>query len=149
LHETIVDEDIWSRVQDLLAEQTQRRKAPSADSHSFLAGKLFDDRGHRMGPSHAAKGGRRWRYYISRAVLKGRSQDAGSVTRVPAAEIEKQVSQAVRRALSHCRTKNAISLRLVSFQAAATAARHVFIAAARQLRRVPADVRWRWTLKML
>jgi DNA invertase Pin-like site-specific DNA recombinase len=96
LHETIVDEDIWSRVQDLLAEQTQRRKAPSADSHSFLAGKLFDDRGHRMGPSHAAKGGRRWRYYISRAVLKGRSQDAGSVTRVPAAEIEKQVSQAVR-----------------------------------------------------
>jgi site-specific DNA recombinase len=95
LHASIVDDELWSRVQDLLAEQTQQRKPSSEDTHSFLAGKLFDDRGHRMGPSHAAKGGRRWRYYISRAVLKGRSQDAGSVTRVPAAEIEKKVSQAI------------------------------------------------------
>jgi len=69
------------------AGQTQKRKAPSEDAHSFLAGKLFDDRGHRMGPSHAAKGGRRWRYYVSRAVLKGRKQDAGSVSRVPAAGV--------------------------------------------------------------
>jgi site-specific DNA recombinase len=51
-----------------------------------------------MGPSHAAKGGRRWRYYVSRALLKGRKQDAGSITRVPAAEIEKQVLAAVRSA---------------------------------------------------
>jgi hypothetical protein len=38
-------------------------------------------------------------------------------------------------------------LRLESFQATATAARHVPIAAARKLRCVRADVRWRWTLK--
>ena len=44
-------------------------------------------------------------------------------------------------ALSRCRTKNATRLRLVSFQAAATAARHVFIAAARKLRCTRADVR--------
>jgi site-specific DNA recombinase len=98
-HAAIVDEDIWSRVQVLLAEQTQTRKPASRDVHSFLAGKLFDDRGHRMGPSNAAKGGRRWRYYISRAVLKGRRQDAGSVARVPAAEIEKQVLEVVKRHL--------------------------------------------------
>jgi DNA invertase Pin-like site-specific DNA recombinase len=98
-HAAIVDEDIWNRVQFLLADQTQTRKPASRDVHSFLAGKLFDDRGHRMGPSHAAKGGRRWRYYISRAVLKGRKQDAGSVARVPAAEIEKQVLAAVKSLL--------------------------------------------------
>ena len=96
LHAAIVDPETWDRVQRRLAEQTQRRKPPSQDAHSFLAGKLYDDRGHRMGPSHAAKGGRRWRYYVSRAVLKGRKQDAGSVTRVPAAEIEKRVMEAVR-----------------------------------------------------
>jgi len=96
LHAAIVDPETWDRVQSRLAEQTQRRKPPSQDAHSFLAGKLYDDRGHRMGPSHAAKGGRRWRYYVSRALLKGRKQDAGSVTRVPAAEIEKQVMEAVR-----------------------------------------------------
>jgi hypothetical protein len=99
-HSAIVDEDVWNRAQHRLAEQTQKRKAPSEDAHSFLAGKLFDDRGNRMGPSHAAKGGRRWRYYISRAVLKGRKQDAGSITRVPAAEIEAQVSIAVRALLA-------------------------------------------------
>jgi site-specific DNA recombinase len=100
MHSAIVEDGVWDRVQQQLAGQAQTRKAPSEDTHSFLAGKLFDDLGHRMGPSHAAKGGRRWRYYISRAVLKGRKQDAGSLTRVPAAEIEAQVSIAVRAILS-------------------------------------------------
>jgi hypothetical protein len=49
-----------------------------------------------MGSSHAAKGGRRWRYYVSRALLKGRKPDAGSVARVPAAQIEKQVFDAIK-----------------------------------------------------
>jgi site-specific DNA recombinase len=53
-----------------------------------------------MGPSHATKGGRRWRYYVSRAVRKGRTQDAGSVARVSAAEIEKQVFDAINAALA-------------------------------------------------
>ena len=57
LHAAIVDPETWDRVQRRLAEQTQRRKPPSQDAHSFLAGKLYDDRGHRMSPSHAAKGG--------------------------------------------------------------------------------------------
>jgi site-specific DNA recombinase len=95
LHDAIVDQEVWDRAQRLLAEQTQKMKAPTRDEHSFLAGKLFDDRGNRMGPSHAAKGSRRWRYYVSRALLKGRKQDAGSVARIPAAQIEKQVQDAV------------------------------------------------------
>ena len=49
-----------------------------------------------MSPSHATKGGRRWRYYVSQAVLQGRKHDAGSVARVPAAEIEDKVADAVR-----------------------------------------------------
>jgi hypothetical protein len=45
--------------------------------------------------SHASKGGRRWRYYVSRAALTGRKQDAGSVVRIPASEIENRVARAV------------------------------------------------------
>jgi len=41
-----------------------------------------------MSASHASKSGRRWRYYVSRAMLTGRKQDAGSVVRIPASEIE-------------------------------------------------------------
>ena len=48
-----------------------------------------------MGASHASKGGRRWRYYVSRAALTGRRQDAGSVVRIPAPEIENRVANAV------------------------------------------------------
>ena len=39
--------------------------------------------------------------------------------------------------------------RLKNCQAAATAVRHVSIAAARSVRCVWAEVRWRWTLKVL
>jgi DNA invertase Pin-like site-specific DNA recombinase len=96
LHPAIIDQETWERVQRQLVEQTQPRAAPQRNAESFLVGKLYDDRGNRMGPSHAAKGRRRWRYYISRAILKGRNSDAGSITRVPAAQIEKQVFDAIQ-----------------------------------------------------
>jgi site-specific DNA recombinase len=103
LHAAIVDQETWDRVQRRLEQQTQPRVDPRHNAESFLAGKLYDDRGNRMGPIHAAKGGRRWRYYVSRAILTGRRSDAGSVTRVPAAQIEKQVFDEVKRALaSNC-----------------------------------------------
>src|ERR1700684_2449900 len=84
----------------LLAEHAQRTAGNCQNSDALLAGKLFDNRGNRMSPSHAAKGGRRWRYYISQAVLQGRKHEAGSVARVPALEIERQVAEAVRAASS-------------------------------------------------
>jgi site-specific DNA recombinase len=100
LHTEIVDLETWDRVQHQLAAQTQTRADPRRNIESFLAGKLYDDRGNRMGSSHAAKGGRRWRYYISRATLTGRKSDAGSVSRVPAAQIEKQVFDAIKNILT-------------------------------------------------
>jgi site-specific DNA recombinase len=95
LHSGIVDVEIWERVQQRLASQTQTRRVSQPDDHSFLVGKLYDDRGNRMGDSHASKGGRRWRYYASRAALSGRKQEAGSVVRIPAPEIENLIANAV------------------------------------------------------
>jgi site-specific DNA recombinase len=95
LHSAIVDGEIWEQVQQRLASQTQTRRASQRDDHSFLVGKLYDDRGNRMGASHASKGGRRWRYYVSRAALSGRWKEAGSVVRIPAPEIENRVANAV------------------------------------------------------
>ncbi len=95
LHPGIVDVDIWGRVQQQLKSQTQTRRTSCPDDQSFLASKLYDDRGNRMGASHASKGGRRWRYYVSRAALSGRKQEAGSVVRIPAAEIENLIANAV------------------------------------------------------
>ena len=101
LHDPIVDQETWDRVQLLLAEHAQRRIGNCQNSDALLAGKLFDDRGNRMSPSHAAKSGRRWRYYVSQAVLQGRKHEAGSVARAPALEIERRVTEAVRAATPH------------------------------------------------
>ena len=51
-----------------------------------------------MSPSHATKRGRRYRYYVSQAILQGRKEDVGSVARVPAMELERRVVDAVRGA---------------------------------------------------
>jgi hypothetical protein len=37
-----------------------------------MAGRLFDDRGNRMSPTHANKRGVRYRYYVSHALLQNR-----------------------------------------------------------------------------
>src|SRR5277367_1058437 len=100
LHDPILDSETWGQVQSLLAEHAQHTNTVRPDSDALLAGKLFDDRGNRMSPSHATKGGRRWRYYVSQAVLQGRKQDAGTIARVPAMEIERRVGEAVRAVLS-------------------------------------------------
>jgi hypothetical protein len=106
VHDPIVDRETWDRVQLLLAEHTQRTAGNCQNSDALLAGKLFDDRRNPMSPSHAAKGGRRWRYYISQAVLQGRKHEAGSVARAPALEIEARVAEAARAASSASNRQN-------------------------------------------
>jgi site-specific DNA recombinase len=59
-------------------------------------GRIFDDRGHRMTPSHARRRGIKYRYYISSALLQGRTEQAGTVNRIPAEEIEALVVKSAR-----------------------------------------------------
>jgi site-specific DNA recombinase len=99
LHSPIVDHESWNRVQRQLAEHTQVSAGSRHDSDALLAGKLFDDRGNRMGASHATRRGRRYRYYVSQAMLQGHKEDVGSVARVPAMELERRVVDAVRGVL--------------------------------------------------
>jgi site-specific DNA recombinase len=64
-------------------------------------GRIFDDRGNRMSPSHSRKGSTRHRYYVSSALIQGQPQSAGSVTRVPAAKIEAVIVDSLRRHIGH------------------------------------------------
>ena len=52
-----------------------------------------------MNEPHQQGGGARYRYYISQAVLQNKRQTPGSIGRVPAAEIEALVIDALRRHL--------------------------------------------------
>jgi hypothetical protein len=93
-HPPIIDRVLWDGVQQHLASQTQAGGTRQA-SEALLAGRLYDDRGHRMTPTWAAKGDKRFRYYVSQALLQGCKAEAGSCPRVPAEAIEAAVVQAL------------------------------------------------------
>ena len=92
----IVTRELFNAVQEQLAKNRVDRMELRASSPAILAGKLFDDRGNAMSPTHANKAGIRYRYYTSQAVLQGRKADAGSVSRVGAPEVETLVLTALR-----------------------------------------------------
>ena len=71
-----------------------------AKESSLLAGLLFDDRGYPMSPSHATKGSRRYRYYVSQAILQYRERDAGTVARVRAQAVEDVVVKRIHTLLT-------------------------------------------------
>src|SRR5215469_11736629 len=95
----ILDNDLFEAVQTKLTEQANNHKATRTNSAALLTGRIFDDRGNRMTPSHARKGGIKYRYYLSSALLQGMADGAGSVRRVPAADIEALVVRSVRQHL--------------------------------------------------
>ena len=95
----IVDPDLFEDVQAKLNEQRNDHTAKKMKSEALLIGRIFDDRGNRMSPSHARKRGIKYRYYLSSALLDGQPERAGSIRRVPAAEIEALVARSVREHL--------------------------------------------------
>jgi DNA invertase Pin-like site-specific DNA recombinase len=92
----IVDRALFDTVQAKLTEQVNNHKVSRTKSEAFLLGRIYDDRGHRMTPSHARRRGIKYRYYISSALLQGRPKQAGTVRRIPADEVEALVAEAVR-----------------------------------------------------
>ena len=99
-HEPILQSTLFEAVQGKLAAQAVARRCRLQGSPALLTGRLFDDRGNRMSPTHTNKGGARYRYYVSQAVLQGKPQPAGLLGRVPAAEIEGLVVTALRNHLN-------------------------------------------------
>jgi site-specific DNA recombinase len=105
-HPPIVPQELWEQVQrdlrDHLGAAGTERTRQSSDA--LLAGKLYDDGGNRMSPTWARKGSKRWRYYVSQAALQGDKSKAGSIRRVPAADVEILVAET-----STCRWPGRIS----------------------------------------
>lgn len=89
----------WERVQKLLVGGSARdRDQPNTGEHSPLAGIIFDHQGERLTPSHAVKGGRRYRYYISQSLVTDKAKPGG--IRLSAPEVEGAVAAAVRSLLN-------------------------------------------------
>jgi hypothetical protein len=84
---------------------------------------LFDDAGHRMIPTHATKAGVRYRYYVSTSFLHGEAKtaSAGSVSRVPAADIEETILKFLKEHLAANQDKSITSALLIGDRGGAVA----------------------------
>jgi len=71
----------------------------TAAMRSPLAGKLFDANGEPLYVQGAVKGQRRYRYYVSKRLVRGESQEPEQQWRLSAAEIERAVSAGARTML--------------------------------------------------
>jgi hypothetical protein len=101
LQEPILERPLWEAVQRQLREQGPVRSfKPGKVAGSPLLGKLFDEAGNRLTPSHAVKDGRRYRYYVSRRLVTGTSQEDRHGWRLPAPQIERLVANEATQALA-------------------------------------------------
>jgi hypothetical protein len=93
----IMERALFDEVQQKLTDQWTTGSTVRKASDHLLTGLLFDDAGHRMVPTHATKAGLRYRYYVSLPHLHGESKTAsvGSVSRVPAADIEAVIAKSL------------------------------------------------------
>jgi hypothetical protein len=99
-HEPILDRELFDAVQAMLAAHAVQRQSRLKESPAILRGRIFDDRGNRMSPTHSNKRGARYRYYISHPILQRRRAGQGEVSRIPAPEIESLVVAAIRNYLT-------------------------------------------------
>ncbi|QOF69532.1 recombinase family protein [Aminobacter sp. SR38] len=99
-HQPIVDNELFEKVQELMALGAVRVKGSSVhpDTH-LLSGIVFDETGDRLRPTHATNHGKRYRYYVSSRLLPKDRRDEGG-WRVPASELENVVRSFAKRLLS-------------------------------------------------
>jgi site-specific DNA recombinase len=86
----IMDRALFEAVRQKALAQWSHRTIVRSKSDHLLTGLLFDDAGHRMVPTHAAKAGVRYRYYVSTPFLHGEAKtaSAGSVSRSAAGVVD-------------------------------------------------------------
>jgi site-specific DNA recombinase len=107
----IMDRALFDAVRQKSLAQWSHRTVVRDKSDHLLTGLLFDDAGYRMVPTHATKAGVSYRYYVSMPFLHGEAKtaSAGSVSRVPAADIEDTVIKCLKEHLTAMQDKSTTS----------------------------------------
>jgi len=99
--EAILGRELWEQVQQRLRDAAVRRGAVARGNvASPLVGKLVDEYGERLTPSHTAKRGRRYRYYVSRRLFQSSAAHVKNGWRLSALELERSVCAAARSMLN-------------------------------------------------
>ncbi len=96
-HEAILELDVWEKAQQLLRDTAARPTVPRTKAPpSPLAGRVFDETGEPLYVQAAVKERRRYRYYVSRALVRRSKLEGQRGWRVPGPELERAVAMAAR-----------------------------------------------------
>ena len=132
-HAAIIGEVLWDRVQTGLLSRTVERTSvsSSSDRPALLTGLVFDADGQRLTPTHARKGVKSYRYYVSVRLVTGakNKNTAAGGLRLPAGGTDALVARAL---LGLIATPNAL-LDALGPAVLGAAQQHALLAAARQL----------------
>jgi DNA invertase Pin-like site-specific DNA recombinase len=110
-HDAIIGVALWDQVQAKLqaaSARTRSRKGQTNTHAPFgsapLTGKLRDETGDRLTPTHTKRHGRRLRYYVSNRLISGGTDPNG--WRLPAAQLERAVENIIAQHLSDLAEKH-------------------------------------------
>ena len=129
-HSPLIEPDIWDQLQEQLktgAVMSRSGKGRNHDSKkkqvSLLTGKVFDETGDRLTPSHTKTAkGRRLRYYVSHRLIRSSGKKAPGGWRLPGPELEGTIAKLVARYLNELKVGTNIVINasteelVVSFQ---------------------------------
>ena len=101
-HPAIVETELFDRVQQELKRSAPKRRSRSnrEDVH-LLTGLLFDVRGDRLSPTHTNNHGKRYRYYVSSALVREETDGPNQGWRIPAVALETLVLSKLRDVLAN------------------------------------------------
>lgn len=87
-HKEIIEKGLFEQVQTILASNRINRNQYNP-SKSLLAGKLYDDKGNIMSPSWSTGSkGKKYRYYISQAIIKKEHRKIGQISKISLPKLE-------------------------------------------------------------
>ena len=117
-HEAIIKRATWQRVQEMLSQKAAHpRGRTTRKSTGLLMGRLFDESGEPLYSCWAKKGQRRYRYLVSKRLVRGSSKPDDRGWRLPAERTERAVVAGIRRIVSD-RGALASTLKACGFAAA-------------------------------
>ncbi len=101
-HDAIIAPDQWDDIQLRLQGTASRlRHRTTSRRVSLLCGKIFDETGDRLTPSHSkTKRGTRLRYYVSHRLIARSGEENLDGWRLPADHLEAQISNLARSHLA-------------------------------------------------
>lgn len=94
-HKGVISEELFNKAQEIM-ESNRNIHNKYEVQKSLLSGKIFDDNGNYMSPSWSTgSNGKRYRYYISQAVIRHEPKRIGKISKVSLKEIEKLTDKAL------------------------------------------------------